>query len=107
MALAHGYAHHEAHERSTGAVGHHAESTLAVAALALESIPTSGDHDHPPILLGLSLRAGFTGFVVSPALSLPAVLVVTSAVSLPVMTERTRAGPAPAPPQQPRAPPLG
>jgi hypothetical protein len=115
LALAHGYAHHEAREHAEHEHGHeHRHATPAAdegASAAnqtgsIESAGRSGDHDHPQLPLGLSARAEIPLFVVPSAVTLPAYVLVDSRVALLLTGPPPRAGPPDAPLRQPRAPPL-
>lgn len=115
LALAHGYAHHEASEHAEHEHGHehrHATPTADEGAStvnqtgSIESAGRSGDHDHPQLSLGLSARAEIPIFVVPGTVALPEYVLVDSRASLLLTTAPPRAGPPDAAPRQPRAPPL-
>ncbi len=113
LALAHGYAHHEAHEHSQQGRQHqHGDREDPTAAPHAELTPSakaagnSGDHDHPQLSLALSTRADVPLFVMPAGLILPAYIVIESQTSLLLTAAPPRAGPPDAPPRQPRAPPL-
>lgn len=115
LALAHGYAHHEA--------GEHAEQdhgdSRAPGAVATDELhhelPTSiqvayeaKDHGHPQLAHAFPARMNSSVFVLSAIpVDVPARLVFVSTASLLLTAAPVRAGPADAPPRQPRAPPLG
>lgn len=115
LAIAHGYAHHEASEHSErdgshvaalGAAttdGSHADdSPLMVAAKEASS------HGHPLAVNALPLRVDVPlfSFGTVPVAVPIAIVRVRSAAVLPSLA-LPRAGPASASPRQPRAPPLG
>ena len=115
LALAHGYAHHEAREHAEHEHGHeHHHATPAAdesessadPGASIESAGSTGDHDHPELSLGLSARAEIPLFVVPSAVTLPDYVLVDSRASLLLTAAPPRAGPPDAAPRQPRAPPL-
>ncbi|MGI9077116.1 MAG: hypothetical protein ACR2G6_07270 [Gemmatimonadaceae bacterium] len=115
LALAHGYAHHEAHEHAEHEREHHGSEHLGPGAASHDELTASlraadhpGDHAHPQLFRAVSVRTDVVLFVAAaPAVSLPADIVLVDAASLLLTAAPARAGPADAPPRQPRAPPLG
>jgi len=111
--LAHGYAHHEAHEHSEGEHNPGGPSGLGVGAhdeltASLRAADDTEDHAHPQLFHAVSVRADVLLFVAAAvAVSLPSDIVILDTASLLVTAAPARAGPADAPPRQPRAPPLG
>lgn len=115
LALAHGYAHHEAREHAEHEHGHehqhatpaaHESESSADHVASIESTGSSGDHHHPELSLGLSTRAEIPLFVVPSAVTLPEYVLVESRASLLLTAAPPRAGPPDAAPRQPRAPPF-
>lgn len=115
LALAHGYAHHEASEHAQHEHGHghhHSGAERPGTSFSADHAPSvepggdSGDHAHPQLSLGLSARADSPLFVLPPAISLPEYVLIQSRASLLLTAAPPRAGPPGAAPRQPRAPPL-
>lgn len=121
LALAHGYAHHEAREHAEhehghghghGLEHHHATpadeqgATSADHEASIGSAGSTGDHHHPELSPGLSARAEILLFVVPPSVAFPDYVLVDTRASLLLTAAPPRAGPPDAAPRQPRAPPL-
>ncbi len=115
LALAHGYAHHEAGEHGeqdgghSGALGPEATDELHDGLpLSIQAAYESKDHAHPQLAHARPMRISAPLFVLSAnPVAVPVGIVCVGTAALLPTAAPARAGPADAPPRQPRAPPLG
>ena len=114
LALAHGYAHHQAHEHEEHSRQHfHGEgvdasrSSHGQLSTELQAADTGEDHGHPQLSGAVSARVSIPVFrIIVPTTELPVAIVRVATVSLPLTAVLARASPSHARPRQPRAPPL-
>lgn len=110
VAVAHGHAHHESREQDEHRHEHEhiAAATTAShdAASTVQADGSDGDHDHPMLVLGPSVRGDMALFVVPAVAALPALVLVEPKATRQLIDAPPRAGPLDARPRQPRAPPL-
>jgi len=111
LALAHGHSHHESREHAEHRHDHEHTAAAAItanhdAASTVQADGSDGDHDHPMLLLGPSVRGDIALFVAPSVATLPALILVEPRVTQRLIDVPPRAGPPDARPRQPRAPPL-
>jgi len=113
LALAHGYAHHEASEHAGEQLDHHHRKANGAIDVAHEELRASvhaaddsNDHVHPQLSQGPSVRLDAPLFVLHIAReSLSSGIVFVGTASLLATAAPARAGPPDALSRQPRAPP--
>jgi len=114
LALAHGYAHHEAHEaeehqrqHSHGEGAGASRSSPGDLSTELRTRDDAEEHGHPQISHAICVRVAMPLFVAPAApAGLPIDIVRFATASLRLTAAPPRAGPAHARPRQPRAPPI-